>query len=71
MKDLIIEKVKNIKNLNFIDIVAKKYEEEDLKREVRGLDELIELTKNKIQDAIHSALFSSFKKIIRKEFEII
>jgi hypothetical protein len=71
MKDLIIEKVKNIKNLNFIDIVAKKYEEEDLIREVRGLDELIELTKNKIKDAVHSALFSSFKKIIRKEFEII
>ena len=71
MKDLIIEKVKNIKNLNFIDIIAKKYEEEDLKREVRGLDELIELTKNKIKDAIHSALFSSFKKILRKEFEII
>ena len=71
MKELIIEKVKNIKNLNFIDIIAKKYEEEDLKREARGLDELIELTKNKIQDAIHSALFSSFKKILRKEFEMI
>jgi len=39
IKKLIFEKVKNIKNLNFVELIAKKFEEEDLKMEARDLDE--------------------------------